>query len=222
MEKLLHLLQLSSPALPVGAYSYSEGLEVLVDAGIINSENPLEHWLRQELFYGAIRIEAAITIRALLAAANGDRDALRYWNAWVSAAKETEELRQQSWQMGRSLSLLLRQLQPQIIPLLDACEQPCNYAIAFGIAAGYWQINSEQAAIGYLHGWATNLITAGIKLIPLGQTTGQKILANLHLDIDKATREIISLADDDLCSCNWGLALASMSHETKYSRLFRS
>ena len=222
MNKLLNLLQLSSPALPVGAYSYSEGLEVLVEENIIDGEQSLKHWLKQELSCGAIRLEAAVMLRSLLAVSKNDLEKLSYWNAWASATKETEELRQQSWQMGRSLSLLLRQLQPQLIPLLEACEPSCNYAIAFGIAANAWQIDAEDAILGYLHSWATNLIAAGLKLIPLGQTTGQKTLANLHQDIDRVTQEILSLTDDELSCCNWGLALASMAHETQYTRLFRS
>ncbi|MBC6453240.1 MAG: urease accessory protein UreF [Hormoscilla sp. SP5CHS1] len=221
-DKLLYILQLASPALPVGAYSYSEGLEVLVETGAIACWESLRQWLRAELRYGAISIEAAVMLRALWGAAKGDKMALSYWNAWVAAAKETEELRQQSWQMGRSLSRLLREMQPELKTLLDACGTDCHYPIAFGIAAYHWQISPYDAILGYLHSWATNLITAGVKLIPLGQTRGQKLLLDLHSDIAHATQNILSLEDDDLCSCSWGLALASMAHETQYMRLFRS
>jgi urease accessory protein len=86
---LLHLLQLASPALPVGAYSYSDGLEALVEAGVIHNPKSLWHWLEQELRYGAIRLEAAVMVRAYRSVISGDVEALGYWNAWVSAAKET-------------------------------------------------------------------------------------------------------------------------------------
>ncbi len=219
---LLWLLQLASPALPVGAYSYSEGLETLIDTGTIENEQSLQHWLEQELRYGAIRLEAAVMIRAYNAAKLGDTEALSYWNNWLTAARETEELRFSSWQMGRSLIRLLLELQPQLTFMANAVGLPCNYAIAFGIAAAHWQIDLSSAIIGYLHSWTTNLITAGIKLIPLGQTAGQQLLLKLHANLSSATQDILSLNDDDLNSCGWGLSLASMAHETQYTRLFRS
>ena len=117
--RLLKLLQLASPALPVGAYSYSEGIETLVENGAIASSQSLKHWLVQELNYGAIRIEAAVMVRAYQVAALADVAALVYWNQWLSAARETEELRQQSWQMGRSLLRLLLELQPQLTDVIN-------------------------------------------------------------------------------------------------------
>jgi urease accessory protein len=219
---LLNLLQLTNSALPVGAYSYSEGLETLVDAGKIQDEQSLNYWLVQELYCGAIRLDAAVMVRAYRAVKLGDIEALNYWNAWVSAARETEELREQSWQMGRALVRLLQQLQPELLRTIDACGQPCNYAIAFAIAATHWQISEQASLLGYLHSWATNIVSAGIKLIPLGQTAGQQLLLNLHPNIVRATAEILSLDDDNLSSCSWGLALASMAHESQYTRLFRS
>ncbi|MUL38232.1 urease accessory protein UreF [Gloeocapsopsis dulcis] len=223
IERVLYLLQLASPALPVGAYSYSEGIEALVDAGMISNEQGLQHWLEQELRYGAIRLEAAVMVRAYHAVQNGDIEALSYWNQWLSAARETEELRSSSWQMGRSLMKLLLQLQPQVSPLADVVGNPCNYAIAFGIAGAAWKIEPlSSVVLGYLHSWTTNLVTAGVKLIPLGQTAGQQVILNLFPHIIDAATEILTLSDDDLCSCGWGLSLASMAHETQYTRLFRS
>jgi len=219
---VLSLLQLASPTLPVGAYSYSEGLETLVENGMIDNELSLKHWLEQELRYGAIRLEAAVMIRGHQSAMLGDIEALGYWNSWLSAARETEELRQQSWQMGRSLMRLLLELQPQLASLIDAVGTPCNFAIAFGIAAANWKIDLSNALLGYLHSWATNLITGGVKLIPLGQTAGQKLLLELQVNLSCATEEILALEDDNLNSCGWGLALASMAHEIQYTRLFRS
>jgi urease accessory protein len=219
---LLCLLQLASPALPVGAYSYSEGLESLVENGIINNQESLKHWLEAELRYGAIRLEAAVMVRAYDAASLGDFQTLSSWNAWLSAARETEELRNSSWQMGRSLIQLFGKLQPEIKPLVDTVGNPCNYAIAFGIAVAHWDINIKAALLGYLHSWATNLITAGVKLIPLGQTTGQQLLLNLQGLLNTAMEEAIALEDDNLSCCSWGLSLASMQHEIQYTRLFRS
>jgi len=219
---LLCLLQLASPALPVGAYSYSEGLEMLIEAGTIENKQSLKHWLEQELRYGAIRLEAAVMVRAYNSAKLDDTEALSYWNNWLSAARETEELRSSSWQMGRSLIRLLLELQPQLAQSANVVGNPCNYAIAFGIAAAHWQIDLSAAILGYLHSWTTNLITAGVKLIPIGQTAGQQLLLEIHANLSSAAQEILALEDDDLNSCGWGLSLASMAHETQYTRLFRS
>ncbi len=224
---ILELLQLSSPALPLGAYSYSEGLENLVENGIIDNDKTLENWLTQELSYGAIRLEAAIILRVYRCTIKQDFSQVSDWNDWLSAVRESSELREQSWQMGNSLIRLLLELEsiremPDLKSCIEAVGKPCNYAVAFGIAAAGWQINQNYAVLGYLQSWATNVITAGIKLIPLGQTSGQKILLKLHPILLKSTEKILTLSDDNLISCNFGLALASMAHETQYTRLFRS
>jgi urease accessory protein len=223
---LLHLLQLASPTLPVGAYSYSDGLETLVENNVINNSKSLKHWLEQELSYGAIRLETAVMIRAYRSVETNNFEALGYWNAWVTAGKETAELRSQSWQMGNSLIRLLLDLQypgdTSLQDLAAAAGSPCNYAIAFGMGAAHLHIDETSVILGYLHSWASNLIGAGVKLIPLGQTAGQQLLLQLASNINLATQEILALEDDDLSSCSWGLALASMAHETQYTRLFRS
>lgn len=229
-SSLLNLLQLASPALPVGAYSYSDGLETLVEAGVVNTQRSLGQWLEQELRYGAIRLETAVMIRAYQSVLSGNLDPLGYWNAWLTATKETTELRAQSWQMGNSLMRLLLDLSPPLLSaealslqdLSSAAGTPCNYAIAFGIAAAYWQIDLTASVFGYLHSWAANLINAGVKLIPLGQTAGQQLLLELSQDITQCTPELLALEDEQFSSCGWGLALASMAHETQYTRLFRS
>ncbi|MCA1995156.1 MAG: urease accessory protein UreF, partial [Coleofasciculus sp. S288] len=160
---LLRLLQLASPALPVGGYSYSDGLETLIDRSVIDNPESLRQWLEQELRYGAIRLEAAVMLRGYRSVVSRDLEALSNWNAWLTAAKETAELRSQSWQMGGSLMRLLLNLQPQLEPVASAVGSPCNYAIAFGLAAAYWQIDLTSTVLGYLHSWTSNLISAGIK-----------------------------------------------------------
>ena len=222
-HSLLHLLQLASPALPVGAYSYSEGLETLCHAGKINSSQDLQHWLLAELNYGAVRMEAAIVIRAYQFANDADVNKLIYWNNWLSAARDTKELRASSWQMGDALIRLLRDLNfPQLLLDSSLFEPGCNFSIGFGIATSLWEIDRRSTLLGFLHSWAVNLIGAGVKLIPLGQTAGQQLLLDLGSQIEIAAQEIPTLTDDDLQTCGWGLSLASMNHEILYSRLFRS
>ena len=221
-QSLLRLLQLVSPALPVGAYTYSEGLETLVQSGIMHAPSSVIHWLNQEICYGAVRVEAAIALRSHQAAATNHPAALGYWNQWLSAMRDTEELRQQSWQMGRSLTRLLARLEPDSSPLITACGAPCNFAVAFGLTAAVWKIAPRAALLGYLHSWAANLVNVTVKLIPLGQTVGQEMLLDLYPNLEQAATEILNLQDDELENCGWGVAIASMQHETLYSRLFRS
>ncbi|GCL41318.1 urease accessory protein UreF [Anabaena sp. FACHB-1250] len=221
-NNFLAILQLASPALPVGAYGYSEGLEMLVENGTITNADNLKFWLKSELIYGSICLDAGVIVRAFHAVKTDDIEALKRWNLWLSAARDTEELRAASWQMGRSLMQLLSKLEPEILPLVHAVGYPSNYAIAFAIACAYWDINIQACLLAYLHSWANNLITAGIKLIPLGQTAGQELLLGLQPLLTTTVEEILLMDDDDLGCCNWGLSLASMQHETQYTRLFRS
>ncbi len=228
---LLRLLQLASSTLPVGAYSYSEGLELLVETQRLSSAVLLQDWMTQELRYGSMRVDAGIMLRAYHAATAQDSVSLLDWNHWWSAARDTEELRLQSWQMGRSLLRLFLDLEDPVQSgtidktwpaLQELFGQECNFAIAFGLVAAAWHIDPTAALLGYLQSWATNLTSAGIKLIPLGQTAGQQLLLNLEGEIQDAAQVISQLSDEALESCGWGLSLASMAHETLYSRLFRS
>jgi urease accessory protein len=228
-SQLLWLLQLSSSSLPVGAYSYSEGLETLVDYGKITCSGSLRQWLESELRYGTIRMEAAVMVRAYKAVEIGDLETLKYWNQWLSAARETEELRNSSQQMGRALTRLLVELEPEMKPIIEEIGGACNYAmappavgIAFTVAAAFFGISLQATLLGYLHSWLVNLVTAGIKLIPLGQTTGQILIKDLQGLLSQTVEEAMKISDDDLGCCSWGLALASMQHETLYTRLFRS
>jgi urease accessory protein len=219
------LLQLVSPALPVGAYSYSEGVEALVEADTLPNQAALHHWLVQELQIGSIRLEAAVMLRCYHAIAASDGPQLCHWNRWLTALRETEELRNQSLQMGRSLLKLWLDLQPEAmttLPLPTLRTEGCHFATAFAIAATHGQIEAPTAVLGYLYSWAANLVSAGIKLIPLGQTAGQQTLLQLHPILEQTVNDVLHLPDESLEACGWGLAIASMTHETQYSRLFRS
>lgn len=220
---LLRLLQLCNSSLPVGAYSYSEGLETLCQNNTLTCAVGLSEWLRAELSHGSIRVELAIMIRCYRAYLSQDYLTLMGWNDWFTASRETEELRLQSGQMGRSLLMLFVSLADRD-PLLpsELLDGGCNFPTAFGITAAAWGISEVQAGLGYLQGWSANWVGAGVKLIPLGQTQGQQLLFGLGDAIVDATQLVLQWQDDELEGCSWGLQLASMGHETLYSRLFRS
>lgn len=176
----------------------------------------------QSLKYGSIRIELAVILRSYHKFLKDDLDGLLAWNHWLSATRETKELRQQSWQMGQSLLKLLNELEPETNTISSKLYPTCNYAIIFAIAGAIWQISPQELLLGYLQSWSSNLVNAGLRLIPLGQTDGQKILVNLQDTLIKVTQDILELRDEDLRGWGWGLSLASMQHETLYTRLFRS
>jgi urease accessory protein len=221
---LLALLQLTSPALPVGAYSYSEGLESLVEQGVITNKHQLQQWIEESLATGSIGLEIAVLQQVQPAWQTRDLSSIARWNYWLSATRESAELQQQNWQMGRSLLKLLGDLRPEIDwhSLTAALGEHCNFVVAWSIAADLWEIDPDTAALGYLHSWASNLVSAGIKLIPLGQTAGQQILIDLTAPLLTTINQVGHQAPTELFTCSWGLALASMAHETQYSRLFRS
>ncbi|HLF23850.1 MAG TPA: urease accessory protein UreF [Burkholderiales bacterium] len=219
---LLRLLQLASPSLPVGAYSYSEGLEFAVEQRAVADAATLQKWLEDALQYGGVRVEAAVLVRAYDARIADKGGAVCYWNEWLTAARESEEIRMQNHEMGRALFKLLVELDPpprDVVPLLTG---QCNFAVAFAVAAAHWGIARDAAVTGYLQTWTANIVGAGVKLIPLGQTAGQRLLWDLRRAIEATAGAAATIEDDDLAVSNWGQALASMQHETQYSRLFRS
>jgi urease accessory protein len=232
--QLLRLLQITSPALPVGAYSYSEGIEYLCSNGTIQTEAELYEWLKRELSFGFVTNEAAIAFRAHQAMISEDISALCYWNNWFSATRETEEVRLASWQMGQSLIKLWLQLPTIQIPsnLLisdflpkakdNSDGQGCNYAIAFGIVAASLGISPSNTTTGYIYSWLSNLVSAAVRSVPFGQTNGQKIIFSLSTDVLTSSQSALQRLNNELEWCGWGTSLACANHETQYSRLFRS
>jgi len=221
-QALQRLLQLVSPILPVGAYSYSEGLETLVQQGQLTTPHAVVQWLEQELQWGLVRLDAVAMKEVGYAIAQSDQTTVLALNRYLSALRDTEESRQQSWAMGRALNRMATQLEPDLQPWIDALDTPCNFAVSCGLLATHWQIESQTMVLGYLQSWATNLIAAAIKLVPLGQTVGQKILLELTPVLDATAGYCLTADLDTTPLSSWGSSLASMQHETLYSRLFRS
>jgi urease accessory protein len=225
-QALLRLLQLTSPALPVGAYSYSEGLETLVEQQVIATPEAMVAWLEQELAHGMVAIDAAavglVHRQAMILELPGT-ETIAALNHELSALRDSEETRQQSWDMGRSLVRIATHLHPDLKPWFSAVGSPCNFAVAFALVATHWEIDAQSTVLGYLHSWAANLITSAVKLVPLGQTVGQEMLLGLYPVLEQTGDRCLavqSLADLSLSS--WGTSLATMQHEALYTRLFRS
>ena len=232
---LLQLIWLASPALPVGGFSYSEGLEAAVEAGLVRDEASACGWLVEQLHAGLARADLAVVAAAVDAARATDAQRLLDLDAWVRQTRETSELRQQTEQMGRSLLEWSRSVgwgdageasdvdrrwgSPAGSP--PAYERP-TYPVAFAIAAAHTAASARQVALSFAFSWAENMMQAAIKSVPLGQGSGQRILQRLAAEIPAAVDHALALHDEERQAYTPMLAILSARHETQYSRLFRS
>jgi urease accessory protein len=211
-ESLARLLQLASPALPVGAYSYSSGLEAAVEAGIVKDAASAERWIGDVLDHAMARMEAPVLWRMMR-----DPARMKEWNEFFLASRETAELRAETVQMGYSLARLLADLEVGTIEL----EEP-SFPAAFAFAVSNWKIDPHAALQAYLWTWLENQAMAAVKSIPLGQTDAQRMLLSLGAKIGEIATRASSVQDGELSNFAPGLAILSARHETQYSRLFRS
>lgn len=214
---LLRLLWLASPALPIGGYAYSRGLEYAVGAGWVHDAPSAERWIAGVLARQVATLDAPVLARLYDACAAGDYAAVARWDAFLCAARESKEAQLEDEQLGLALCKVLREAH-----VLAAGETLRSYAAAYARASVHWRIAREASVLSYLFVFAESQITAAIKLVPLGQTSGQAALARLIARIGPLADEALHLTDDALGSYTPGLALASALHETQYTRLFRS
>ncbi|HMM85313.1 MAG: urease accessory protein UreF [Gammaproteobacteria bacterium] len=221
---LLQLIWLASPALPVGGFSYSEGLEAAVDAGLVTDEASARDRLLDQLALVQARSELAAAASAFVAWRCGDVARAQALNAWVAVTRETAELRLQSEQLGRSLAQWLRQRHPDDarVAALDALAPAPTWPVAFALAAAATGASPRDALLAMAFGWAENQVHAAVRAVPLGQSAGQRILGALAATIPAAVDDALARSDDTRQSFAPMLAVLSARHETQYSRLFRS
>lgn len=222
--RLARLLQLASPALPVGAYSYSQGLEAAVESGIVRDAAGAQRWIADVLEYSMACMEAPAFFRLARAWADGDDAAVALWNARFLASREAAELRAETVQMGYSLRRLFDDIGVFDTGALARLEQLCEPAFptVFAFAVVHWEIAPRAALVAYLWSWLENQVMAALKAVPLGQTDGQRILFALGATLPAMAETAESVGDEEIGSFAPGLALACSRHETQYSRLFRS
>ena len=223
--KSLGMLQLISPALPVGAFSYSEGLEWLIQKGRISNESAMLDWLKAELLRGQLRIEAA--------AQTPIRDALQKWaeyksldskievsewNCWLLALRDASTVRMQHCQMGQSLIKLISDLGH---PLPDNSKD-FSWPVAWAWAGLAWNLSIIEVIEGYLYSWVANQLSAAVRLIPLGPTNAQGMQCNLLPLISNQAELLLKKDPREIWTGDIGATSAQMSHSELYSRLFRS
>jgi urease accessory protein len=222
---LLGLMWLASPALPVGGFSYSEGLEAAVAEGLVHDEVSAAAWLEDQLHVAQARGDLPALVHAHAAWERHDGEAAREVNDWVLQTRETRELRLQTEQMGRSLADWVAQRSEPgdpAVDLLRALPPAPSWPVAFALAGLRTGAAARKVALACAFGWAENQVQAAIKSIPLGQSAGQRILARLAAGIPEAVEHALRVGPDERLAFSPGLAWLSARHEQQYSRLFRS
>lgn len=220
---LLQLMWLASPALPVGAFSYSDGLEAAIDAGLVQGEATAAPWLLQQLALSLARSELPLVAAALRAWSTHDAPRIHELNTWALASRETAELRLQAEQMGRSMRDWLRQRAPDDarVATLAGLDPPA-WAVSFALAAALADAPERPALLSFGYAWAEGLVQAAVKAIPLGQNAGQRLLRSVVAALPAAVERALTTGDTDRVAFAPMAALLSARHETQYSRLFRS
>jgi urease accessory protein len=222
-RNLCRLLQLASPMLPIGAYSYSQGLETAIEDGIVIDAAGTEAWVADVFRMSLCRFDLPILARLHRDWA-GRPDRVAAWNALLLAGRDTAEAQAETRQTGYSLARLLLQLEIVVgsdAGLLQAMA-PASLPLAFALAARCWGIGVEETVMAYAWSWAENQGAVAMKCVPIGQVAGQRILMATAGLIDAAVPGVLALGDDDICNFAPGLSIVSARHETQYSRLFRS
>jgi urease accessory protein len=221
---LYRLMAWLSPSYPVGAFSYSSGIEWAVEAGDIKDGESLRRWLAVVVAEGGGFCDAVFFVYAHRAATMADDPALRSVAELAAAFAPSKERHLETTAQGEAFVAATRAAWPcaAVDRLCAAWDGPIAYPVAVGVAAAGHGIAIEPALHAYLHAVTANLISAGVRLIPLGQTDGQRMLAALEPVVTDAAQRALAMPIDEVGSAAFRADLASLRHETQYTRLFRS
>ena len=218
---MLQLWRLISPALPVGAYAYSQGFEYAIDCEWVTDDKTCLDWIEGILINNLSYLDLPILKRFYSAWQDDDKEAINAWLAYIKASRETKELLLEDKQVGESLARLLTSLDIKQAEIWQN-DTRCSYPLMFALAGQHWNIPVADLLLGYVWAWCENQIAVAMKAIPLGQTHGQQIIQSLIPRMDDAVCIAIDLPDDELGRMCPGQVMASSLHEQQYSRLFRS
>jgi urease accessory protein len=219
---LYRLMTFMSPAYPVGAFAYSGGIEWAIEAGDIRDAATLCAWLRAMIGHGSIFCDAVIFAAVHRAVMGGDREALAAAAELAAAIAGSKERFLETTSQGQAFFALTRAAWPA--PALDALAaiSPLAYPVAVAAACAGHSIAAAPALGAFLHGVVSNFVSAGVRLIPLGHTAGQRVLAALEATVAETANRALATAIADIGGATPRADIAAMRHETQYTRLFRS
>ncbi len=224
---LYRLITWLSPSFPVGGFSYSHGIEYAVEAGLVRDGDGLARWIEGIVAFGAGRVDAGL-FRATWEAVAEEDEARLVWAAERGEAlRGTAEAALESAQQGRAFVEALRQVWPgpnleRWLAALAAADRQPAYSVAVAMAASLAGVALRPALVAFLHALAANLVSAGVRLVPLGQTAGQRALAALEAPVLAAAEAALERPGDDLGAAALMVEWTSARHECQYTRLFRS
>ena len=218
---LLKLMRLTSSSLPIGGYSYSQGLEFAISSRWVHDVSTASDWIQGLLKNSLINLDLPVLKKLYEAWQESDMERIDYWNEFLSANRDSFELQEEDRQLGKALARLLvdlglKEAKPFSTPPYG------GFLTLYSLATARWNVSLNDAANGFLWMWSENKVLCAMKLIPLGQTDGQKILSTVIETISHVVMQGLDLSDEDIGYTAPGQGIASALHETQYTRLFRS
>ena len=220
-QALIRLLQLVSPTLPIGAYAYSTGLEQAINLGWANSEASVQEWIDGVLLHSLCKLDLPVVKRLHIAFDKNDHEGAKLWSEYLFSSRESAELQMEDAHLGTALARLAVDLNVDGAAHWKA-QNDIPLATLYALISHQWNIPVREACMGYAFMWIENQVAAAVKLIPLGQTSGQRILLRLGEGLPERVDQALALPNNLLGALLPGVAIASAMHETQYSRLFRS
>lgn len=225
MLSRLRLFQIISPSLPIGGFTYSQGMEWAVECGWVSTEDDTHSWLHSTLHDSLLYLELPIIKRLYEAVQQHSTTDFSYWSEYLQASRETAELRMEEQQRARAFYEVLRKLpdwssDAELVYFKHGLLM--SQCAGFTLACAKWKLSLVDVLSGFTWSWLENAVNAAIKLVPLGQSAGQSLLFELSKEIPDVMTAALQVNDDELGASTPALAIASSLHETQYCRLFRS
>ena len=218
---LLRLMNLMSPTLPIGGFTYSQGIEQAIESDWITDINNAQQWLENQLFFGLTYTDLPILIKLYDSISVVDKDQAQKWSDILLACRETKELRQEEVNRGRSLTKIIKNLESSAVIGWEEVTNT-NHLSGYALVSNIWQIPIDELLLGYSWSWLENQVSAIVKIIPLGQTDGQQLLNKLVREVPEVIRKSKEVSVEDIGMSQPAFAIASSLHETQYTRIFRS
>ncbi len=218
---LIRLLQLASPNLPTGGFSYSQGLEYAVESAVVTNETETMIWIKGQLFTTLQYNDLPLLKRLYDACVDHNLQQYQYWTQQLMSVRDTAELRLEEQQRGQAMAKLILHYWPDLdLAWLKSIQT--SYLAGFAALGRHWEIPAQSLMTGYAFSWLEAIMVASMKLVPLGQQSGQNILLELGKILPPIVHKAFTLTTDELFASHPLASIMSSCHETQYSRLFRS